>query len=1497
MSNMANQMIRRAQRIRALLLSSMVCVAVLSAGHTAADDTEVFFGSAASAGETRPNVLLVLDTSGSMGARDGLPQSRMDRMKDAVRRMLESDIDMNIGLMQYSGVYGGGAVLYPVTPLDDIVCTGANCKTPTLADNVYRVAGALDDVEQRVTDGSVSTDGNVLSLGYTGLEAANVGLRYPDINISRGATILKARLEFVAVSEQTDPASLIVKIEDTNNAEPFTVSNNAVSGRTFVANGVGWEADEWFPDTTYESPDVSELVQGIISRDDWCTGGAMAFSVEWATMEATGTREAFSFEKATTDGVDYMPRLTIVQDPATVVVEDNCGSGSVTLPRSISQGSDDVEQYNRTDRSEGLSIGSTELDVGFDKVRGSDVPTTIGLRFQNITIPKDAVIESAFIEFTRNKFRNGSMGLRIFGEVDANPPTYSSSNSPRERSNFTSPVLWPDVPVMNRGNEKVSTPDLKSIVETLVSLDDWVSGNALAFQMVRYQGSGRRSFRSIESSGAPKLTITYSVAGSGTGTGTGPSGPYVPAPILPTTSTSKARDEMLDIVDGLVATGGTPGVDSYYEAALYMRGEPVDYGRTRGLTGNAWKRERFRVSSPRSYTGGSVVRNANCTDTNLSSSACRDEEIIGDAIYTTPIAGSCQANHIVLLSDGDTDRNSVTTKIKDMIGKSSCSPTANKDEACATDLATWLNTTDHSSTFNDAQKIKTHTIAFNLEGSGKEFMRRIAIAGGGEAYEADTSDELLGVFNDIAANVADVETGFTAPSATVNQFNRLTNRKDIYFALFKPSATHAWDGNLKKFNVSFDNNDEGEVLIRDKNGAPAIDGSTGFFADNALSYWPEKDDADQQLPKPDGSLVARGGAANQIKLTGLEGGIGDRRVYTWLGDSSSDITTPIPLKAAAHKLHESNSLITDGILGIAGARADSDDQEAYRESLIKWARGVDVLDSDEDGSTDDARRQMGDPMHSRPVIVNYAPASGETDSRSLVFVGTNQGFLHAIDTENGEEQFSFIPKELLGNLKSFYANGSGFDRPYGLDGALSVWREDRNDNLMVDSGESAYLFVGMRRGGTSYYALDISDPESPKLAWTINGGAGGSPGFESMGQSWSRLTPVKMHINGFAQDVLIFGGGYDENQDRGNVGDAARHTTDSKGAGIYIVSATTGERLWSGLGKLGSQRFDSMDYGFNSHIRAIDIDRDGLVDQMYAADAGGQVWRFDMVQGHVSGDLVHGGVIADFSASAASAHRRFYNEPDVSLIETGGERFLSISIGSGWRAHPLDETTQDRFYMVRQYAVYEKPEGYGKQDGGTYTPITDSDLVNVSSTVNPATNTYGWYLDFTTTGEKVLGTSVTFDGKVIFSTYVPTVQTAVCSPEIGSGRAYIMDVATGAPAVDLDNSVDPDTGAPSNVLTLSDRSADLRRGGIPPEAMILITEGSLDEPQVLFGGEQLETGIINRTRRTFWSDQGESGAIIVAASEDADGGEEGHDGNGNNGNGNGNNGNGNGNGN
>ena len=63
---------------------------------------------------------------------------------------------------------------------------------------------------------------------------------------------------------------------------------------------------------------------------------------------------------------------------------------------------------------------------------------------------------------------------------------------------------------------------------------------------------------------------------------------------------------------------------------------------------------------------------------------------------------------------------------------------------------------------------------------------------------------------------------------------------------------------------------------------------------------------------------------------------------------------------------------------------------------------------------------------------------------------------------------------------------------------------------------------------------------------------------------------------------------------------------------------------------------------------------------------------------------------ADIGAGEIVNNRRFYNPPDVSLVRTESDTYLSVSIGSGYRAHPLNTTTQDRFYSVRDYNPFEQ---------------------------------------------------------------------------------------------------------------------------------------------------------------------------------------------------------------
>ena len=121
---------------------------------------------------------------------------------------------------------------------------------------------------------------------------------------------------------------------------------------------------------------------------------------------------------------------------------------------------------------------------------------------------------------------------------------------------------------------------------------------------------------------------------------------------------------------------------------------------------------------------------------------------------------------------------------------------------------------------------------------------------------------------------------------------------------------------------------------------------------------------------------------------------------------------------------------------------------------------------------------------------------------------------------------------------------------------------------------------------------------------------------------------------------------------------------------------------------------------------------------------GGQIWRFDI---DVLSDTLEldGGVIADFGTDGVmSDARRFYHTPDISLSIFNSEHVLSIAIGSGYQAHPLSTTIDDRFYLVRypieyagegKYGVAEDlPPGSDPDAATTYEIITERHLYNAT---------------------------------------------------------------------------------------------------------------------------------------------------------------------------------------
>ena len=885
--------------------------------------------------------------------------------------------------------------------------------------------------------------------------------------------------------------------------------------------------------------------------------------------------------------------------------------------------------------------------------------------------------------------------------------------------------------------------------------------------------------------------------------------------MLPLQDIATSRASMIAAVNTLTAHTFTPLSETLYEAALYYMGRPVYYGTT-------------------TYGPGSVASSRN--PSNL-------------ANYQSPLVADCQKSFIVYLTDGEpTFDVDADAKIKSLVdakgqtfasfngGSATCdvevyppgfTPSGGD---CLDELAQFLYHGDLS-TLPDQQNVITYTIGFTVN---LPILSDTAARGGGAYYTANDMASLSTAFANIVTNILDTQTTFVSPTVAVNSFNRTQNLNDLFISLFQPTASVHWPGNLKKYRLRPSDGAIMDATVHAGDptqvGYPAIDPVTGFFRTTAQSYW---------SPLVDGDDVTAGGAANQIPA------VGTRKVFTYLG-SNAALTDP------TNRIDKTNVLITNALLG-TGQPGDP-----TRDQLIDFINNLDVADHDRNGITAERRDQMGDPLHSQPQTLIYGPAL----TNQVVFVATNDGFLHAIDAATGVEKWAFILPDFLTTQKALFLDSATAAKNYGADGSLSLQTVADNDGTInAAAGEKVYLFFGLRRGGDAYYGLDVTNPDAPVFMWKKDGTS-----LTGIGESWSTPVPTRMSISGVAQNaqklVLVIGGGYEPDQD------LVTASTDTIGNSIYIVDSVTGALLWRGTKTGGDKSFNvagkAMDYSIPADIKVIDFDGDGYADRMYAADMGGQVWRFDVNNGQSSANLITGGVIAQLGAASLtapapqSATRRFYYAPDVALVNDRQFNFIHVGIGSGHRAHPLSLVNQDRYYALRDY------NGIGKLDQPAYdliTPIKDADLVDVTDNLNasvPQKTAAGWRFELRDggwIGEKVLAETSTFNNVVHFTTFRPSADTVSCKPQIGVSRVYLMSVFNGAPVRNLDGSTD------NGPLTASDRYQEFA-GSIASKVVFIFPSG---EPGCV--GDQCApppvacvdlfcfgTGFANAPVRTFWSE-------------------------------------------
>ncbi|MHC1698472.1 MAG: pilus assembly protein [Geobacteraceae bacterium] len=850
--------------------------------------------------------------------------------------------------------------------------------------------------------------------------------------------------------------------------------------------------------------------------------------------------------------------------------------------------------------------------------------------------------------------------------------------------------------------------------------------------------------------------------------------------------------------------------------------------------------------------------------------------VSGQAAMTSPIQDWCNKSYIILITNGLSNKDD-DPQLATLVGDFDTDRMESSPYGLGThyldDVAKKLYESDNSSTLNGFQRIVTNTIlAFQANDS---LVQRAAddSHGRGGYFNVANAQELAEALTKLINNIVlEADTSFVAPVVPVSPENRTYSGSRVYMGFFKPITQSYWQGNLKKYGINSNNNitDENSLVANyvdlDGNG---YDDNTGLalpswaingtFKATATSFWSSA---------ADGGAVDSGGAGNVLLTRDFS--TSPRNIFTYTGTNTN-------LTNASNAFSKTNAAITTGILGV------SDD--TAKNKLVDFVYGIDTYDENGNGNTTEKRSWiLGDVLHSKPLIVNYAAytfsSSNESDcsvNKSMIFVGANDGMLHAFKDCDGSEAWAFIPPDLLANLKHI----PGLTHTYFADSSpnVYVYDADNDGDIETANGDKVIVIFGQRRGGGtnasptrgSYYTLDVSAPAVPVFLWSIDRTAKtkdttitAMTDYSELAETWSEPKLVKMKIGGSDKIVAFVGAGYDNAYEdsrygatqtfsgtgtvnfadlgTGAITSSGTSTSSSQGRGVYaieIADLNSGAPVFTNSGNkirgFTHAEYANMAFSFPGEITALDMDNNGYTDRLYASDAGGNIWRFNVADTNPSSWAATKIFSANpGSGGASDTGRKIFYKPSA-VVEPGNLAILYF--GTGDREHPLNWNVVDRLYALK--------------DRGQSTAMVESNLVDVTldllqtTTVASgagsisdlltnlnAADKYGWYIKLDeNSGEKVLAPPTVFNKVAYFTTYAPntTVAPDPCQTgNLGTARLYAVDYLTGEAVLDYDTANDSTTinnkranYVPGQVLVRSDRSVTLG-SGIPSGIVLII---------------------------------------------------------------------------
>ncbi len=523
-------------------------------------------------------------------------------------------------------------------------------------------------------------------------------------------------------------------------------------------------------------------------------------------------------------------------------------------------------------------------------------------------------------------------------------------------------------------------------------------------------------------------------------------------------------------------------------------------------------------------------------------------------------------------------------------------------------------------------KVMTHTVGLNID---LALLRNTAKNGGGfylQASQGNLQDKFQEILDQIKFKTASV----TTPSLSASTSNATTHLDWAFMGEFAASSKPVWRGNIKKVKI-----DPTTGELRGKNNQDVIDPTSHKLKDTASTYWDIHNNKNC-------NGVDKCGVGAVLQDQVLNKGYTSRRVYTNVNGNLTPFTA--------------------STMGLDPSVAD-------------WALGK------------DREWIIGDIFHSKPIVLNYG-CSGMTctNPELRILAGTNSGFLHMFDGNNGREKWAFGPKELAAIHDPMYqstlpitnglspeviefltqyghvftqANVDTFlnllqstgvitakrraelsiefadildklnnkekeEHPDGVDGKVTVMMCSDTNGDPTDgcNGDDDYLDSSDR----SYAVFGLRRGGQHYYALDLSGNKRDNPKLlwanTYKGMGQSWSIPVITKLYNSAGQVKL-AVVFAGGYDENKDTENAVGTDDKVGMGIYAVDLITGNLLWQVKAGESIKGGDMKD-SIPAEVTTLDSDGDGVTDRLYVGDTGANIWRVDLETTYNASGLVSG---------------------------------------------------------------------------------------------------------------------------------------------------------------------------------------------------------------------------------------------------------------------------------